>query len=230
MEAAQAEVAELNQLNVQLQHATNTIWNMITQVAGIVPGMGGPAPGQPAPVAPGAAAPAEGDGADDDIDDIPALIDVVDVMTTPAPAEPADANLAQAAAAGPQGGLPPLPPLPPMPMNFNTTFIGMIDPFTGAPIEDGPPRKPSPPDPKREEILEKARRELKAKELTLLEKWKMGGYAPNLKTTCFDMVCSHSASPSNMIANYLFSSAGLASTLDVDLEEEFNACYQRHAC
>ncbi|KAG8908449.1 hypothetical protein FRB99_006654 [Tulasnella sp. 403] len=85
------------------------------------------------------------------------------------------------------------PPPPPggnpdgEPLQFNTTVFSLVDPITGAAIdEEAPPRKPAP-DPKREEVIEVGRRNLRDKELEILDKWKLGGYAPNLVSVHFDM-------------------------------------------
>ncbi|KAG9035624.1 hypothetical protein FRB95_011030 [Tulasnella sp. JGI-2019a] len=100
-----------------------------------------------------------------------------------------NATLGAVGEGGGAGGPPP-PPLPlHMPVNFNTTIVGFT---AGGEVgdEDGaaiPRRGRSTPDPREDEVLEKARRDLKEKELLILEKWKMGGIIPNLKTVTFDM-------------------------------------------
>ncbi|KAG8886632.1 hypothetical protein FRB97_000052 [Tulasnella sp. 331] len=103
-------------------------------------------------------------------------------------------NGAPAGAAGGTGGGPfPPPPMPMhMPVNFNTTFVVTAGDDVGD--EDGlvpapgvQHRRRPVPNPRQAEVLEKARRGLKEKELSILEKWKLGGFIPNLKTVTFDM-------------------------------------------
>ncbi|KAG8920876.1 hypothetical protein FRC01_000553 [Tulasnella sp. 417] len=83
-------------------------------------------------------------------------------------------------------------------MNFQTTFITAINPQTGEMVMDagaeGPDGMPLPPtrrrdykDPKVIEILDKGQRELKSRELKILDKWKLGGYAPGLKSVVLEM-------------------------------------------
>lgn len=97
-----------------------------------------------------------------------------------------------AAGLGPMAQLGPLPPQPQMPpINFNTTFIEIGAGDAGD--DDAVPpmvhsRHRQTIDPKHEEALDKARRKLKGKERMILDKWKLGGLIPNLKTVTFDMV------------------------------------------
>lgn len=100
----------------------------------------------------------------------------------------------------PAGGAatPPPPPGPAPPVNFQTTFVTAWNPDTGEMMMDaggaGDPHDTRPPsarrdfkDPKVIEILDKGQRSLKGRELEILDKWKLGGFAPGLKSVVFDM-------------------------------------------
>lgn len=97
---------------------------------------------------------------------------------------------------------PPPPPGPAPPVNFQTTFVTAWNPDTGEMMMDaggaGDPHDARAPsarrdfkDPKVIEILDKGQRSLKGRELEILDKWKLGGFAPGLKSVVFDMVSTH---------------------------------------
>lgn len=151
-------------LGAHFAQFTNNILNMIGQLP-IGP------PGEPP----------EGDGANP--------VGVDDVVNPPFPLPAAGTAPVNQGVAVTNVGEPVAPGgAVPAPLHFTTTFMGVVDPTTGTAMSDEDIPQPRVDDPVVEEICEKGRRGVKAKELEVLERWKMGGFAPQLKTVSFDMV------------------------------------------
>ncbi|KAG8940260.1 hypothetical protein FRC00_013102, partial [Tulasnella sp. 408] len=192
-------------LNQVLNQATNMIiqqlQNQIQAQLGGIPvamgGLGGPAPGGVVNPNPALAGNANPDAAPAAHTTPPA-----DLAVTTDPAEPdlgADIHHPEPLDEPQPAGAAEVPPPPPgPPVNFQTTFITAFNPQTGEMVMDAgadgvdavPPtsiRRRDYKDPKVIEVLDKGQRGLKDKEQKILDKWKMGGYAPNLKNVVFEM-------------------------------------------
>lgn len=187
----------LNQATTMImQQLQNHIQAQFGGINGLHVGVPGGVP-NPAPAANANANPAPTANANP----LPALA----AAATPAELDP-DADLPDLEPlAGPQPAgdaatpPPPPPPGPAPPVNFQTTFVTTWNPDTGEMMMDaggaGDPNDHRPPsarrdfkDPKVVEILDKGQRSLKGRELEILDKWKLGGFAPGLKSVIFDMV------------------------------------------